>query len=94
MKGGASPPVGCHRERLGHGLMSAVDLCPACGIVHLTIGSLTLRLDVGACHDLSDTLAASLDELNRRLEAAAVRRPRLEVLDGGGTGRETPALAD
>lgn len=44
-----------HRT-LSNGLVAEIMHCEGCGLVHLNIGALTLRLQIAALHDLRDTL--------------------------------------
>ncbi len=44
-----------HRT-LSNGLIADIEHCEGCGLVHLNIGALTLRLQPSALHDLRDTL--------------------------------------
>lgn len=64
----------CSRERLaGHpGLQ--VDLCQ-CGCVHLTIGSVTLRLQPDALIETATVLGVAAAELERRASARSRRAP-------------------
>lgn len=48
-------PNGNHRT-LSSGLVAEVAHCVGCGLIHLNIGALTLRLQPAALHDLRDTL--------------------------------------
>ncbi|MGC4094404.1 MAG: hypothetical protein QM756_42135 [Polyangiaceae bacterium] len=52
-----------HRSptRLVEGNLAAVDLCE-CGMLHLHIGALTLRLDSDAVQDLLNTLGQAVAE--------------------------------
>jgi hypothetical protein len=97
MSSNSQPPVApaCARELLARGLVTQVELCSHCGVLHFTIGSLTMRIDPAACRDVAETLAAALGELDRRA-TAATRRPRLQLLAGGAglAGMEVSAPTD
>jgi len=45
-----------HHRKLSNGLVADIEHCEGCGLVHLNIGALTLRLQPAALHDLRDTL--------------------------------------
>jgi len=44
-----------HRT-LSNGLVADIAHCEGCGLIHLNIGALTLRLQAAALYDLRDTL--------------------------------------
>ena len=69
---------GCHHRTLAHSPECRVDSCN-CGVVHLVIGPLTLRLEATAAQSISDTLSEGL----RALAQPAPGLPRLTMLDGG-----------
>lgn len=54
--------IGCARSRLASGPLAVVERCH-CGTVHLTIGTLTLRLAPAACESLCRTLVDALRAL-------------------------------
>ncbi len=49
----------CERRRLAEHGTFYIDLCN-CGVVHLTIGCLTLRLDPSAYRELASSVQESL----------------------------------
>ncbi|MFZ5895110.1 MAG: hypothetical protein ACOY0T_28880 [Myxococcota bacterium] len=59
-------------ERIAEGNIAAVDLCD-CGMMHVHIGALTLRLDSSAVRDLITTLGHAVAEQT----AATYRRRAL-----------------
>lgn len=62
-----------HHNTLSSGLVAEIEHCAACGLVHLHIGALTLRLQPAALHDLRDTLDRAVAALPRH--AAAPQTP-------------------
>lgn len=91
--GGRPPAVArCRRELIARGAGAQVEFCAPCGVVHFTVGGLTMRLVPDACRDMAETLAAALVLLERRVRAA--RRPpspHLRLLAGGVEQEVTPA---
>ncbi len=67
----------CHRAPLAQGALCTVDYCN-CGIVHLTVGAVTLRLDRDAAQHLCKTVADALRILSMR------GATRSELLPSGG----------
>lgn len=53
-----------HRP-LSSGLVAEIEHCAACGLVHLHIGALTLRLQPAALHDLRNTLDRAVAVLSQ-----------------------------
>lgn len=53
---------GCERHRLAECGIFKIDACD-CGIVHLTIGCLTLRLEPSAYGELANAIDESLRKL-------------------------------
>lgn len=49
----------CIRETLANGPICRVDRC-ACGMLHLTVGPMTVRLDAESCLSISCTLQEAL----------------------------------
>lgn len=45
-----------NHRMLSNGLVADIEHCRGCGLIHLNIGALTLRLQAAALHDLRDTL--------------------------------------
>ena len=62
-----------HRT-LASGLITDIEHCEGCGLVHLNIGALTLRLRLAALHDLRDTLNRAVAALPR--QAASPQTPK------------------
>jgi hypothetical protein len=58
---------------LSSGFVAEIEHCTGCGLVHLHIGALTLRLQPAALHDLRDTLDRAVAALPRH--AAAPHTP-------------------
>lgn len=54
---------------LSSGLVAEIEHCAACGLVHLHIGALTLRLQPAALHDLRNTLDRAVAALPRQASA-------------------------
>ena len=54
---------GCEKRRLAECGTFKIDACD-CGIVHLTIGCLTLRLEPAAYGELANAIDESLRKLN------------------------------
>jgi hypothetical protein len=52
----------CARHRIAERGTFSIEVCD-CGIVHLTIGCLTLRLDPPAYCELADAIGESLHKL-------------------------------
>ncbi|MBY0267120.1 MAG: hypothetical protein K2W84_11955 [Burkholderiales bacterium] len=59
-----------HRD-LARGLIAEVGYCPDCGLVHLNIGALTLRLQPSAVIDLRDTLSRAVEQFDHAPQARA-----------------------
>ena len=55
---------GCERHRLAEYGTFKIDACD-CGIVHLTIGCLTLRFEPSAYDELANAIDESLRKLGR-----------------------------
>lgn len=55
----------CHRELLARGVNSAVERC-ACGVLHVTVGALTMRFTREAAAELAQTLEEALGQLQLR----------------------------
>lgn len=56
---------------LARGLITDVAYCPDCGLVHLHIGALTLRLQPSAVIDLHATLQRAVGQLGTQPAATA-----------------------
>jgi hypothetical protein len=52
----------CRRRRLAHRAPFSVEKCE-CGALHLTIGYVTLRLEVCAYREMAAAVSEALDEL-------------------------------
>lgn len=59
-------------HQLAAGLIAEIEHCASCGLIHLHIGALTLRLQPAALQDLRDTLSRAVAALPRK---AAVTMP-------------------
>lgn len=57
------------RHTLSSGLVAEIEHCAGCGLVHLHIGALTLRLQPAALHDLRNTLDRAVAALPRQAAA-------------------------
>ena len=62
-----------NHRMLSNGLVADITHCGGCGLVHLNIGALTLRLQPAALHDQRDTLDRALAALPN--QAAAPHSP-------------------
>ncbi len=60
-----------NHRRLSNGLVAEIEHCGACGLIHLHIGALTLRLQPAALHDLRDTLDRAVAALPGHANAPA-----------------------
>lgn len=69
----------CPRECLADGPLCRIDRC-GCGMLHVTLGPLTVRLEPAACRAVHATLAEALDRLD---EQARPAMPRLGLVDSG-----------
>jgi hypothetical protein len=69
---------GCHRTRLIDGPLASVDACE-CGMMHLNIGAITLRLAPCAVSELLSTLG-------RAVAVQAARGLRPAVVNGAPLG--------
>lgn len=75
----------CHRHTLAQGPLCRVDVC-ACGMLHVTIGPFTMRLEPRACEEIVETLGRALaqravragrpSEVRRWEMAATVPKPK------------------
>lgn len=54
----------CRRQVLSEGATGTVELC-VCGMVHVNVGPLTVRLDQQAFHSLAETLSEAAGGLRR-----------------------------
>ena len=54
----------CRRRRLAHHASFSVDECD-CGALHLTIGYVTLRLEVCAYREMAAAVTEALNQLHR-----------------------------
>ncbi|MEW5849113.1 MAG: hypothetical protein AB2A00_09870 [Myxococcota bacterium] len=72
---------GCRRERIAYSRMGSVELC-SCGMCHLTVGALTLRMDPAALNQLAATMTHA---------AAVLERRRQDPQDGGCSDDDTDA---
>jgi hypothetical protein len=63
-----------NQSALAKGLIADIEHCQGCGLVHLNIGALTLRLQLSALHDLRDTLNRAVAALPRH--AASPQTPK------------------
>jgi hypothetical protein len=55
----------CHRHTLAQGPLCRVDVC-GCGMLHVSIGPFTVRLEPRACEEIVETLARALGHLATR----------------------------
>jgi hypothetical protein len=53
----------CERRKLAVCGSVKIEMCD-CGVVHLTIGCLTLRFDPSAYRELANTVSESIDNLS------------------------------
>ena len=60
----------CQRQLLAHGSVASVEEC-GCGIVHVTVGPLSLRLQATAMSELANTLTQAVESLDYRRRQAA-----------------------
>jgi hypothetical protein len=58
-----------HHHRLSSGFVAEIEHCASCGLIHLHIGAMTLRLQPAALHDLRDTLDRAVAALPRHAMA-------------------------
>lgn len=74
----------CHRTILAESPQARVEAC-SCGLVHVSVGALTLRMDPEACEGFTTVLARAMVEARRRHRAieAAEARPQLRVVGDG-----------
>ena len=68
--------IAAPRRTVGGDSHCNVMLC-TCGMLHVTIGPVTVRLKQGAAEQLSDVLAAALQQID------AERRPQLRLAPRG-----------
>ncbi len=55
----------CQRQCLIEGALAKVEQC-SCGMIHVTAGPLTVRLDPQAFESIASTFAAGADRLRKR----------------------------
>lgn len=70
----SAPP--CHRRLLAQSPQARVEAC-SCGLIHVSAGPITLRLEAAACEALTTVLARAMVEMVRLREEAAPSRLRL-----------------
>ena len=66
----------CVRHLLAQGAVAQVDYCDDCGVVRLSMESITVRFRPAALRDLRDMLSAALAWNGTDSENAPVNRPR------------------
>ncbi|MEM9460597.1 MAG: hypothetical protein AAGF11_40890 [Myxococcota bacterium] len=69
---------------LAHSPVCQIDHCAECNILHVTLGPITMRLEIGAGHHLRHTLTRALEVLE-----AMEAREALEAHDRGSATEPT-----
>jgi hypothetical protein len=69
----------CVRHLLAQGAVAQVEYCMDCGVVHLSMESITVRFRPAALRDVRDTLSAALASLR---DGAILAEP--EAAPAGG----------
>ena len=59
-----------HQRLIARGLAAEVEHCADCGVLHLHLGALSLRLKPAVLNDLRDTLSRALENLPQGADTA------------------------
>ncbi len=66
----------CTHFTLARGVVAEIEFCPACGVFHVNIDSMSMRFRATALRDLRDTISQALANYERAVaEVPEERQP-------------------